>query len=84
MTAVQTGFTKSDAIRSAWGFLIPFVVVFVAGLVGILNELVTSCKTECDLSTATSAAVALAIGVGSSLLIALKNFILADGSKLKG
>jgi len=77
-------FTKSDVVRSMWGFLLPFVVVFTAGLTGIAKDLLTSCQTGCDVDATTSAALALAVGVGSSLLIGVKNLVLKDGTTLKG
>jgi hypothetical protein len=81
---VKLGFGKNDAVRAVWAFLAPFVVVFVAGMLGIVNTLVTSCTTKCDLSAAKAAGIALVIAVASSILVSLKNFTLANNSKLKG
>ena len=78
------GFTGKDVVRSVWAFVAPFVVVFAAGITGVVNDLVTSCKVHCDWSTARSASTALIIALASSILISIKNLLLADGSTAKG
>lgn len=81
---IKLGFSRDDVVRSVWGFVLPFVAVFAVSALGILDSLVTSCNDACDWSGAKSAGIAAVIALGSAILIGLKNFILADGTALKG
>jgi hypothetical protein len=75
----ELGFTKSDAVRSAWAFLLPFVAVFAVSALGILNSLVSSCNDNCDWEGAKTAGIAAVIALASAILVGLKNFVLANG-----
>lgn len=81
---VQLGWTKGDAVRSAWAFVLPFLAVFAVSALGILNALVSSCKDACDWQGAKTAGIAAVVALASAILVGLKNYILADGSRLKG
>ncbi len=66
---IQLGFTKKDAMRAFWAFVIPFAVALGA-----------SANSIHDLSSAKAAAFAALV----SALVSLKNFVLKDGTVLKG
>ena len=76
----KLGFSKSDLVRSVWGFVLPFLAVFLVASLGILNTLVASCNDACDWSGAKSAGIAAVIALASAILIGVKNFVLASGA----
>jgi predicted ATP-grasp superfamily ATP-dependent carboligase len=80
----KLGFNKSDAVRSAWSFVLPFVAVFAVSALGILNTLVSSCNDQCDWNGAKTAGIAAVIALASAILVGIKNFLLANGTTLKG
>lgn len=77
-------FTAKDLVRSVWAFLAAFVVTFLISALGILEQLLRSCETHCDLPEAKSALIALAIATGTAIAVALKNLLLKDGTTAKG
>lgn len=80
----ELSFTARDLVRSIWSFVAVYVVIAGGQLLGIANDLVTSCKDACDFGTAKSQTIAVLISLASAILIALKNAVLKDGTTVKG
>ncbi len=80
----QFSFTLKDFIRSVWAFVAVYVTVAGGQLLGVADDLVKSCKTSCDFTSAKAQGIAILIALVSAVLLALKNLVLADGSTLKG
>ena len=81
---IHVGFTADDFKRSVWSLVLTALGVFAVAALGILNDLLESCKTACDWNSAKVAGLAIAFGLASAILVGIKNLILADGSALKG
>ena len=80
----ELSFTKKDLVRSIWTFVGVYVTVALADLLGVANDLIESCKTSCDWASAEAQSIAIAVALGSAILLGLKNLVLKDGTTLKG
>lgn len=79
------GFTLRDLARAVWVFVAVFVVTFILGVTGALKDLMTTCNAgACDLAPLKAAAVAMVPAAITAAALAVKNFVLRDGSDLKG
>lgn len=80
----QISFTKKDLVRSVWTFLGVYVATAAADLLGVANDLIESCKSACDFSSAEAQSVAIGLAFLSAVVIGIKNLVLKDGTALKG
>lgn len=74
----QIGFTFDDVKRVIWTALETGLVVFLAGLNGVMDAF-----TEGGLSGGKAAGLALVTAAGAAVLSALKNAVLSPSASIK-
>ena len=75
---IGLGFSAADLRRVAWTAVQAFVSAFLMGLAGVWQAV-----TDHGISGGRSALIALCLSAGAAAISAVKNFVLADASRLK-